>query len=99
MNADEEKPRREPGLFAVAAIAAYNLLVFDRVTHDPNVLGGRATVRGLRISVSHIVKLVANGMTPAEIIAELPDLEKEDIRQSLEYAAALAEDGLFPIRA
>jgi hypothetical protein len=40
-------------------------VMFNRVTHDPNVLGGRATLRGLRISVAHVVSLVANGMTPA----------------------------------
>ena len=42
--------------------------MFDRITHKPNVLGGRATIRGLRISVSHVVNLVANGMTVAEIV-------------------------------
>lgn len=71
----------------------------DRITHDPNVLAGRATVRGLRISVAHIVNLVANGMTPAQIVSDLPDLEGEDIRQALAYAAVLAQDELHPIRA
>ena len=72
---------------------------FDRITQNPNVLAGRATLRGLRISVAHVVNLVANGMTPREIVADLPDLEEEDIRQALAYAAALAEDQLHPIRA
>ena len=40
--------------------------MFDRITHDPNVLAGRATLRGLRISAAHVVNLVANGMTPAQ---------------------------------
>jgi len=71
----------------------------DRITQDPNVLAGRATIRGLRVSVSHVVNLVANGMTPAEIVADLPDLEEADIRQALAYAAALAQDELHPIRA
>jgi uncharacterized protein (DUF433 family) len=62
--------------------------VFDRIIHDPSVLSGRATLRGLRISVAHIVKLIAAGMTPAQIIDEHPDLEEEDIRQALAYAAA-----------
>jgi uncharacterized protein (DUF433 family) len=69
------------------------------VTQNPNVLAGRATIRGLRISVAHVVNLVANGMTPAEIVADLPDLDEEDVRQALAYAAALAEDQLHPIRA
>lgn len=73
--------------------------ILDRITHDPNVLAGRATVRGLRISVAHIVNLVANGMTPAQIVSDLPDLEGEDIRQALAYAAVLAQDELHPIRA
>jgi uncharacterized protein (DUF433 family) len=72
---------------------------FDRITQNPNVLGGRATIRGLRISVAHVVNLVANDMTPAQIVAELPDLEPEDIRQALGYAAALAQDELHSTRA
>lgn len=69
---------------------------FDRITQDPNVLAGRATIRGLRVSVAHVVNLVANGMAPAEIVADLPDLDLEDIRQALVYAAVLAEDQLHP---
>jgi len=72
---------------------------FDRIGHDPDVLAGRANIRGLRISVAHVVNLVANGMTPAQIVDELPDLEPEDIRQALAYAAALAQDELHPLRA
>ncbi len=72
---------------------------FDRITQNPDVLAGRAAIRGLRISVAHIVNLIANGMTPAQVIAELPDLEEEDIRQALGYAAALAKDEVHPIRA
>lgn len=71
---------------------------FDRITHDPEILAGRATIRGLRISVAHVVNLVANGMTPAQIVGDLPDLEEEDIRQAVAYAAVLAEDQLHPIR-
>jgi uncharacterized protein (DUF433 family) len=73
--------------------------MFDRVTHDPNVLGGRATIRGLRISVSHVVNLIANGMTVTEIVQDLPELDTEDIRQALAYAAALAQDELHPLGA
>jgi uncharacterized protein (DUF433 family) len=72
---------------------------FDRITQDPNVLAGRATIRGLRISVAHVLNLVANGMTPAQIIDELPDLEEEDVRQALAYAAALAHDEVHPLPA
>ena len=72
---------------------------YDRVTQNPNVLAGRAAIRGLRISVAHVVNLVANGMTPAQIVEELPDLEEEDVRQALAYAAALALDEIHPLRA
>ena len=72
---------------------------FARITHDPDVLAGRATIRGLRISVAHVVNLVANGMMPADIVADLPDLDEEDVRQALAYAAALALDEVRPLRA
>lgn len=72
---------------------------FDRITHDPDTLAGRATIRGLRVSVAHVVNLVANGMTPAQVVQELPDLDVEDVRQALAYAAALAQDELHPLRA
>ena len=72
---------------------------FDRITQNPNVLAGRATIRGLRISVSHVVNLVANGLSPAQIVTDLPDLEEDDVRQALAYAAALAQDELHPLRA
>jgi uncharacterized protein (DUF433 family) len=62
---------------------------FDRITQNPAVLAGRAAIRGRRISVAHVVNLVANGMTPAQVVAELPDV---DVRQALAYAAALAQD-------
>lgn len=71
---------------------------FDRMTQTPEILAGRATVRGLRISVAHVVNLVANGMTPAQIVEELPDLQEEDVRQALGYVAALAQDEMHPLR-
>jgi uncharacterized protein (DUF433 family) len=71
---------------------------FDRITQNPAVLTGRAAIRGLRISFAHVVNLVANAMTPAQIAAELPSLEEEDVRQALAYAAALARDELHTLR-
>lgn len=71
---------------------------FDRITSNPTVLAGRATIRGLRISVAHVVNLVANGMTPAQVVADLPDLDEEDVRQALAYAAALGQDEVHPLR-
>lgn len=72
---------------------------FDRITQNPGILAGRATIRGLRVTVAHVVNLVANGMSMPDILTELPDLEEEDIRQALAYAAALAQDELHVIRA
>ena len=60
---------------------------FDRITPNPAVLAGRPAIRSLRISVALVVNLVANGMTPAQIVAGLPDLEEEDVHV-LSYAAA-----------
>ena len=68
---------------------------FDRITFDPDILGGRACIRGMRISVSLVLNLVANGMTAEQIVAEYPDLEPEDIRQALRYAAWTTEDIVY----
>ena len=59
----------------------------DRVTFSADILGGKACIRGMRIPVSLIVNLVANGMSRVEILEAYPDLEDEDIAQALKYAA------------
>jgi uncharacterized protein (DUF433 family) len=64
----------------------------DRITFDLNIMGGRACIRGMRITVALILNLVANGMTVEEIVADYPYLEPEDIHQALRYAAWMAED-------
>jgi len=68
------------------------MLDLDRITFDPNVMGGKACIRGMRITVSLVLNLVANGMSTDEIIGAYPYLEQEDIRQSLQYAAWLTEE-------
>ena len=73
------------------------MLRFDRITFDPHVMGGRACLRGMRITVSLIVNLVANGMTTAEILEAYPYLEPEDVRQALQYVAWLAEETVQPL--
>jgi uncharacterized protein (DUF433 family) len=70
------------------------MLGFDRITFDPDVMGGRACVRGMRVTVSLIVNLVASGMNEAEILAAYPYLEPEDIREALQYIAWLAEKSM-----
>ena len=73
------------------------MLGFERITFDPNVMSGRACIRDMRITVSLIVNLVANGMSFAEIIETYPYLEEEDIRQALQYVAWLAEETVEPL--
>ncbi len=73
------------------------MLGFDRITFDPNIMGGRACIRGMRVTVALIMNLVANDMTTEEIIDAYPYLEPEDIRQALQYAAWLTEDTVNPL--
>jgi uncharacterized protein (DUF433 family) len=70
---------------------------FDRITFDQNVMGGKACIRGLRVTVSLIVNLFANGMSTEEIIEAYPYLERDDVRQSLRFAAWLAEEAVHPL--
>jgi uncharacterized protein (DUF433 family) len=66
--------------------------MFDRISFDPRVLGGRACIRGMRIPVSLLVGQIANGATFEEILSDYPDLEREDLQQALSYAAWLAQE-------
>jgi uncharacterized protein (DUF433 family) len=70
---------------------------FDRITFDPNIMGGRACIRSMRITVALILNLVANGMTIEEIIRAYPYLEPADIHQSLHYAAYLADESIYEL--
>lgn len=70
---------------------------FDRITFDPNMMGGKACIRGMRITVSLIVNLVANGMSTEDITKAYPYIEPEDIRQALRYAAWLTEETVHPL--
>jgi len=65
---------------------------FDRITFGPDIMNGRPCIRGMRVQVSLILNLVANGMATEEIIKAYPYIEPEDISQCLRYAAWLAED-------
>jgi uncharacterized protein (DUF433 family) len=66
--------------------------MFDRITFDKQIMGGRACIRGMRIPVSVIVGQVAHGATTDEILAGYPDLESADIQQALQYAAWLTQE-------
>ena len=69
--------------------------MFERNTFHPQIMGGRAGIRGMRIPVSVIVGQIAHGASFAEILEGFPDLEKEDIQQAIEYAAWLAQEQVF----
>ncbi len=68
---------------------------FDRITFDPKIMGGRACIRGMRIPVSVILGQIAHGAKTEEVLADYPDLEPEDIKQALEYAAWLAQEEVY----
>jgi len=66
--------------------------MFDRITFDPQIMGGRACIRGMRIPVSVIVRQIAHGTMFEEILKDYPDLEREDVQQAIEYAAWLSQE-------
>jgi uncharacterized protein (DUF433 family) len=68
------------------------MATLNRITFDPQIMGGRACIRGMRIPVSVIVGQIAHGATFDEILRDYPDLEPEDIQQTLEYAAWLTQE-------
>ena len=69
----------------------------DRVTVDPEVCLGQPTIRGMRITVSVILKQIASGMATQEILKAYPELEEEDIVQALQYAAWLSSEKARPV--
>ena len=66
--------------------------LLDRITRDPQIMGGKPCVRGMRVTVGTLVGLVASGRSHADILNAYPYLEQEDIRQSLAYAAWRVEE-------
>ncbi len=70
---------------------------FDRITFDPQVMGGKPRLRGLRVTVGTIVGLIASGATPQEILDDYPYLEREDITAALSYAAWRVEEVEVPL--
>lgn len=70
---------------------------FKRITVNPEQMGGVPCIRGLRIPVATIVSMIADGMTEAEILQAYPDLELEDIREALRYAAEAVRERELPL--
>ena len=73
-----------------------NLL--DRITHDPEVMGGKPCIRGLRVTVGTIIGLLASGHTAQEILTAYPYLEAPDLQAALAYAALRTEEIELPLR-
>ena len=66
--------------------------MFERITAEPDKMGGVPCIRGLRIPVATVVGMIADGMSESEVLDAYPDLESDDIRESLRFAAYLAKD-------
>ena len=73
-------------------------MTFERITTDPEVLGGVPCLRGLRVPVATVVGMVADGMTADEILADFPYLEPDDIAAALRYAAETVRERELPLR-
>jgi uncharacterized protein (DUF433 family) len=71
--------------------------MFNRITFDPDIMGGRACIRGMRIPVSVIVGQIAHGSPHREILTDYPDLEEQDIQQAIEYAAWLTQEEVHTV--
>ena len=70
---------------------------FERITHQAGVMGGKACVRGMRVTVGAIVGQIGAGRSIEDLLADYPYLEREDVLQALQYAAWLAEERDFAI--
>ena len=72
-------------------------MMFHRITINPNQMGGVPCIRGLRIPVATVVGMIADGMKEEDILKFYPDLEIEDIRESLKYAAEAVQERELPL--
>ncbi len=70
---------------------------FDRITHDTNVMGGKACIRGMRVTVGNVVGLLASGQDIESILRSFPYLEREDVEASLAYAAWRVQEREEPL--
>lgn len=73
-------------------------MIFRRITVEPDKMAGQPCIRGLRIPVATVVTMVADAMSPEQIVAELPDLEVEDVAEALRYAAEALRERELPLR-
>lgn len=73
------------------------MMKFTRITVSPHQMGGVPCIRGLRIPVATVVGMIADGMTTDDILHGFPDLEKDDIREALQYAAEALRERQLPL--
>lgn len=71
------------------------MAIFDRITQDPNILAGKACIRGTRIPVSLVLNLLANGETHEDIIDDYPELDDDDILACLRYAEWVTSENVM----
>ena len=76
-----------------------NMITLDRISVDPNICLGQPTIRGLRITVSVILKMLAGGQSVDEVLAAYPELEADDVRQAMQYAAWVVSEQMYPLAA
>jgi uncharacterized protein (DUF433 family) len=72
--------------------------MFDRITRNPEILNGQPCIRGLRISVKRVLEILAVYKDRNELFNEYPELDENDIKQALEYAAATLEDKIIDLK-
>ena len=72
-------------------------MAYTRITTNPNQMGGIPCLRGLRIPVATVVDMIAEGMSPDEILNAYPDLEREDITEALRFAAEAVQERELPL--
>jgi uncharacterized protein (DUF433 family) len=70
---------------------------FTRITADPNQMGGVPCIRGLRIPVATVIGMLADGMSEQEILKNYPDLQTEDIREAMRFAAQAVQERELPL--
>jgi uncharacterized protein (DUF433 family) len=73
--------------------------LLTRITHDSSIMGGRPCIRGMRVTVGTILGLLASGRSAADILADYPYLEAEDIQAALAWAAWRSEEIELPLKA
>ena len=69
----------------------------ERITRDPNVMGGKPCIRGLRVTVGTVIGLLASGHSTEDILRAYPYLEEEDVREALAYSAWRVEEVEVPL--